>query len=164
MKALVIGGSGSGKSEYAEELAQRLKKNKVYYVACMTPYGSEGKRRIERHRRMREGKGFITIEQYRDIDCISVEDTVILECVPTLLANEMFGREPKDGGYVLGCLKKIEADNIIFVSDNVFDDGILYGGDTVRYMEELCRVNKGLGEYCDRVAEIVCGIEVKIKG
>lgn len=163
MKVLVIGGSGSGKSEYAEKLAMRLKKNKVYYAACMIPYGNEGKRRVERHRKMREGRGFITIEQYRDIDRISVEDTVIVECVSNLLANEMFGKNPKDGRYILNCLKNIEAENIIFVTNNVCEDGIEYSPDTVRYMEELNYVNAGLAVYADRVIEIVCGIEVRLK-
>lgn len=39
----VIGGSGSGKSEYAENLIKELqgntKDNKLYYIATMKPYG-----------------------------------------------------------------------------------------------------------------------------
>ncbi len=163
MKVLVIGGSGSGKSEYAEELALKLKKDRVYYIACMIPYGDEGIRRVKRHRKMREGKGFITIEQYRDIYKIKAEDTVIIECVSNLLANEMFGEHPKYGKYVLDTLKSIKAENVIFVTDNVFDDGIEYDDATIRYMEELSYVNKGLGEYADKVVEIVCGIAKEIK-
>lgn len=62
---LVIGGSGSGKSSYAEEVAVSLSKpqKKKYYLATMQVYDDEGQRRIARHRALRQGKGFVTIEQ-----------------------------------------------------------------------------------------------------
>ncbi len=163
MNVLIIGGSGSGKSQYAEELAQKLKKDKVYYIACMEPYGDEGRRRIARHRKMREGKGFITIEQYRDIDKVNTEDTVIIEGVSCLMANEMFKKKPKDGRYVLECIKKIKADNIIAVTDNVQEGGGDYDEATLRYMEELSYINAGLAEWADKVTEIVCGICIDMK-
>ena len=67
MLHLIIGGSGSGKSEYAENQAVLLSKKEdlsLYYIATMKPFGEEGKRRVERHRRLRSGKGFFTIEHY----------------------------------------------------------------------------------------------------
>ena len=61
---LVTGGSGSGKSAYAEKLVtEQYKKDSKYYIATMQVYDEEGKARIERHRQMRSGKGFTTIEQ-----------------------------------------------------------------------------------------------------
>ena len=65
MMILVTGGSGSGKSAYAEELAVSLTTagGQRYYLATMQPFGEEGRRRIERHKKLREGKGFLTIEQ-----------------------------------------------------------------------------------------------------
>ena len=163
MKILMIGGSGSGKSELAEDMALKIKKNTVYYVACMLPYGAEGKRRVERHRKLREGKGFITVEQYRGADKINVGDTVILECASNLLANEMFGDMPKNGEYVFRCIDNIKAENIIVVSNNIFDDGILYDSSTMRYMEELALLNSKLAEWADEVYEAVCGISVRIR-
>ena len=65
MRALILGGASSGKSEYAEafagELAAKENCGKVY-LATMRNDGPEAGRRIERHRRLREGKGFITVE------------------------------------------------------------------------------------------------------
>ena len=66
MLILVTGGSGSGKSEYAEGIAVSLAEREglpLYYIAAMKPYGEEGKRRVERHRRLRAGKGFQTVER-----------------------------------------------------------------------------------------------------
>lgn len=68
MITLIIGGSGSGKSAYAEDYvlstAADLPK---YYIATMQVYDAEGERKVERHRRLRAGKGFVTIEQPTDI-------------------------------------------------------------------------------------------------
>ena len=66
MIALVIGGSGSGKSAYAEQMAVKAAGNgSLYYVATMQVYDEEGKKKVERHQKMRAGKGFLTIEQPR---------------------------------------------------------------------------------------------------
>lgn len=68
MITLIMGGSGSGKSAYAEDyaLAQAGESSK-YYIATMQIYDAEGQRKVERHRKLRAGKGFITIEQPTDI-------------------------------------------------------------------------------------------------
>ena len=66
MITLVIGGSGSGKSAYAEQMAVKAAGNgSLYYVATMQVYDEEGKKKVERHQKMRAGKGFLTIEQPR---------------------------------------------------------------------------------------------------
>ena len=66
---LVTGGSGSGKSAYAELLLSGFENIRSrYYIATMQVYGEEGKKRVERHRRLRAGKGFITSEQTVQIE------------------------------------------------------------------------------------------------
>ena len=63
MMVVVTGASGSGKSEYAEGVAVKLAgKGDLYYLATMRVYGEEGVRRVERHRKLRAGKGFQTAE------------------------------------------------------------------------------------------------------
>ena len=66
MLRLIIGGSASGKSEYAERLVCSLPGKRIY-VATMEPFGEEGRERIARHRKLREGKGFVTAEVPRDL-------------------------------------------------------------------------------------------------
>ena len=63
MLALITGGSGSGKSAYAEELAASLHGRETYYVATMICRDEEGRKRVERHRRMRAERHYITIER-----------------------------------------------------------------------------------------------------
>lgn len=70
---LVTGGSGSGKSEYAEKLVTDSGFRERIYVATMEACGEEGRKRVERHRRLREGKGFFTKECPRGLDGITFE-------------------------------------------------------------------------------------------
>lgn len=92
---LVTGGSGSGKSEYGEGLILDIPDGERFYIATMEPSGSEAERRIARHRKLREGKGFFTIERPRDLGGLILpgegRKNVLLECVSNLAANEMFG-------------------------------------------------------------------------
>ena len=104
MITLITGGSGSGKSAYAEKyichaLNEKGYKEK-YYIATMQVFDDEGQRKIDRHRRLRAGKGFITIEQPRDIQnavsklqsesSLKTGRSALLECMSNLVANEMF--------------------------------------------------------------------------
>lgn len=113
MIALVIGGSGSGKSAYAEQMAVKAAGNgSLYYVATMQVYDEEGKKKVERHQKMRAGKGFLTIEQPRRLkeaakkvaaekvsagkvaaERVPAGKIVLLECMSNLVANEMFSEE-----------------------------------------------------------------------
>lgn len=98
----VIGGSGSGKSAYAEALAVSLAGGEpLYYLATMQIYDEEGERKAERHRKLRAGKGFITIEQPVNIAeaVVRIEaesGVLLLECMSNLGANEMFSGEGKN--------------------------------------------------------------------
>ena len=82
MMVLITGGSKCGKSSMAERLLQQFDGNK-YYLATMEPFGEEGKLVVDRHRQMRAGKGFQTIEQYTQIHQAEVKpgSGVLLECV-----------------------------------------------------------------------------------
>jgi len=67
MIVFVYGGSGSGKSSFAEKCLSSFGDDRLYYIATMKVYDAEGQAKIQRHRRLREGKGFITIEQPADM-------------------------------------------------------------------------------------------------
>ncbi len=66
MLTLIIGGAASGKSEFGENLVLSLPGQRVY-TATMEPWDDECLARIRKHRRQREGKGFLTLERYRDL-------------------------------------------------------------------------------------------------
>ena len=64
MITLITGGSGSGKSAYAEERITGFGERERIYIATMYPFDEESRQRVKRHRAMREKKNFQTIECY----------------------------------------------------------------------------------------------------
>ena len=66
MMTLIIGGSGSGKSEFAENYIMRqAKESQKYYIATMQIYDEEGHRKVLRHQKLREGKGLVVLNGRR---------------------------------------------------------------------------------------------------
>ena len=59
---LVTGGSGCGKSTWAEKLVQSLPGEKRIYIATMQVYDQESEKRVQRHRAQRANLGFRTVE------------------------------------------------------------------------------------------------------
>ena len=75
MLYIVTGGSGSGKSEYAEQIAVQCRNRiggALWYLATMRIWDDEGRKRVERHRRMRAAKGFETIERYTGLETLEL--------------------------------------------------------------------------------------------
>lgn len=189
MMALIIGGSGSGKSVYAEDyLAALISAGsfggripdvqfpaKKYYLATMRPCDSESRQRVERHRGQRKGKGFLTIEQPKDIQEAAKHmdgrhSAALLECVSNLVANEMFtGDGPAPEEYVaekvvngMASLKE-KLMCFVVVSNNVFEDGQAYDNTTMAYIRAMGRINERLAAMAEEVVEVVAGIPVMIK-
>ena len=173
---LIIGGSGSGKSAYAEDYMVSISEDrKKYYIATMQIYDEEGKRKVERHRMLRGGKGFSTIEQPIDIGKAAekMEDgerTALLECISNLTANEMFlgekpGTEEVITEKIVGEIAVLnrELTHLVIVSNNVFEDGNVYDKTTMAYIRAMGRINQKLAEMADEVVEVVVGIPIVIK-
>lgn len=96
MFILITGGCKNGKSLMAEKILTAYNVPR-FYIATMEPFGSEAKETIARHRKIREGKNFNTIEKYTDISEIKLpqNSAVLLECMCNLCANEMFSAKKK---------------------------------------------------------------------
>ncbi|MDD6303675.1 MAG: bifunctional adenosylcobinamide kinase/adenosylcobinamide-phosphate guanylyltransferase [Lachnospiraceae bacterium] len=182
MIALVIGGSGSGKSAYAEQMAVKAAgKGSLYYVATMQVYDEEGKKKVERHQKMRAGKGFLTIEQPRRLkeaaEKVAAErGTVLLECMSNLVANEMFSEENLSAVMDEAKIKQLSheiisgvtalqdsCDILIIVTNQIFEDGIRYDASTMDYIRLLGDINRQIAERAEQVVEVVAGIPIFIK-
>lgn len=176
MLIVVTGGSGSGKSAYAEERICRLfketeKRGELLYIATMFPYDQESFVRIERHQKMRAGKGFRTVECYRDLASLEIPEgsCILLECMSNLVANEMFQENGAKENTVSQVITGVEhllerAAHVCIVTNEIFSEEIPYAGDTRRYQEYLGGVNCALGKRADQVVEVVYGIGIFQKG
>ena len=174
MIALVTGGSGSGKSAWAEALALRLEPGEKTYVATMRAWGEEGAARVARHRALRAGKRFETVERPLDLLGLAAArnwkgQTILLECVSNLLANEMFdpdGAKENAPQAILGGVRALagQARHLVIVTNEIFSDGIEYDPDTRRYIRMLGEINQALAALADCAVEVVYGIPCPLRG
>ena len=172
MIILIIGTPDSGKSKKAEDLITELSEgdDKVY-VATMIPFGKEGEERIARHRRMREGKNFTTIECPVAVDKLtdSIDEiekkSILLECMSNLVGNEMHADGAEDNT-LEQLTEKIVTEvmhlgekcrNLVVVSNSFPEDEPEYDDDTRRYVKLLNEVNILLKEKSDQVYELIKG-------
>ncbi len=180
MVILVTGGSGSGKSEYAENrvlACAEFWKQKHFshlpcneevhtiYVATMYPYEEESDKKIARHRSMRAKKQFETVECYTHLEELRIPSPsiLLLECMSNLLANERYRPEGRPEQCVDVIRKGImhcaeQAEDLIIVTNEVSSDGICYDPETMQYIHLLGKINRMLTQIADEVVEVVYGI------
>ena len=203
MLTVITGGSGSGKSAYAEnyisDTALKYDNCNKYYIATMKVYDDEGQKKVERHKNLRRGKEFITIEQPNDIERMLVtleksynlsfsffaanyfkqdaicKNVALIECMSNLVANEMFTLDENGNSKIVSvqevCNKVTNGikvindyfEDLVIVTNNVFEDGVLYDDSTMRYIEALGIVNQQIAIMADHVIEVVVGLPVVIR-
>lgn len=174
MTHLIIGYEDSGKSEYAENLSMEISNGfQKIYIATMIPYGEEGQQRITKHKKQREGKGFLTMEKADHLEslCDDIKKypkaTCLLECVSNLLGNELYKgsynpnemdesrRQAEDNDIMQILHDEIESlidccDNLVMVSNDyeIRDD---YDNETIRYCNLISKANVMLSALADKV-------------
>lgn len=180
MIIFVYGGSGSGKSAFAEEISSHYGGSEKYYVATMKVFDEEGKERVAKHRRQREGRNFKLIEKPVLIESVCTDLAqekaagkkifLLIECLSNLVANEMFSdgsiisAEKVVDSVVKGLTEVFEsADDVVVVSNNVFEDGIGYDDSVCEYMHALGKINEWMCRKADKSYEVVVGIPLEIK-
>ena len=187
MLHVVTGGSGSGKSEYAEQLITGCGPLRRFYIATMQVWEEEGAARVRRHRAMRREKGFTTVERYVDLSGLELADpgwseepaqpmlpgppaapediAVLLECMSNLAANEFYRDEEKAFTNIMEGIFHLrqQCRELVIVTNEVSSDGTGYSEETMRYIALLGAVNRRLGQMADTVTEVVYGIPVAVK-
>lgn len=171
MFTLVIGGSASGKSEYAEQLVTSSGVFPRYYIATMQPFGEEGQTRIRRHRALRAQKRFETVERYTGLSGLTLPHpgAALLECIGNLTANELFSESRAGEQTVSAVVNGVEGlirstKELVVVTNDVFSDGVVYDPSTENYRVKLAEINRALAARADRVVEVVCGLPLYLKG
>lgn len=190
MNIFVSGGCKNGKSYYAQRRAKDLAAGgPLYYIATMIPHDEEDQARIKRHLLEREGWGFETIEQGKNLlqildrakadrPDINLSGTFLLDSVTAILENEMYPVALKERGEIeflgedLKAGERVKKDivafargieaaggNVIFVSDGIYGDMGEYSTSTEKYRKALAGCDRAIAEVCDRVVEIAYGNE-----
>ena len=171
MFTLIIGGSASGKSRYAESLFGPGTAAPRFYIATMGLFDQECQARTARHKAQRAGRGFETVERCLDLAGLELPkgSQALLEDMGNLVANELYspgGAGPGTAKAVLAGIDRLTArcGELVVVSNEVFLGGRDYVGDTLHYMKALAEINRAMAARADRAVEVVCGLTVFHKG
>ena len=171
MLELVTGGSGSGKSAYAESRIcewNRQDPKPLFYIATMYLYGEETEKKIERHRMLRKGKGFETLEWYTGLKLHLEEESlqgsdVLLECMSNLVANEMYmesGAGCHADQAILEGIRELnqQCSNLVIVTNEVFSESVPDSPEMKEYKRILGKINREIAIMADQVTEVIYGI------
>lgn len=177
---LLIGGAGSGKSHFAQELALKLG-GAVLFVATAVAGDEEMRQRIDKHRRKRP-PAWSTLEVTTEVgknilQKIGDARVVIVDCI-TLLANNIFSQYSEQGEQIdapliekrltaeieelIECTKQLDAHFIIVT--NEVGLGVVPPSQLGRlYRDLLAGANQKLAEAADEVYLMVAGLAMPIK-
>ncbi len=166
---LITGGSRSGKSRYALELAKSAKK--PFYIATGWAGDEEMDDRIKKHRRER-GRHWTTIETKTDISSAIEKagrkgaDFIIVDCLTLWVSNMMFEKKniEKEIRRVVEVIGSPRHAPLVFVTNEV-GSGIVPGDRLSREFRDAAGlVNQKIGAAVDNVVLTVCGQPLYIKG
>ncbi|MCC6580474.1 MAG: bifunctional adenosylcobinamide kinase/adenosylcobinamide-phosphate guanylyltransferase [Phycisphaeraceae bacterium] len=174
---LITGGCRSGKSGYAQQLAESLPGRRVYIATCPV-LDDEMRRRIDLHRQAREGKAWQTIEESMDLPGVLDQarsfDVVLVDCLTLWVSNVMFDAQQRsleidEHRMVLRSQAVLKAcsghpGTIVFVTNEV-GMGIVPENALARRFRDLAgRCNQTMAAGADRVVLMACGLPLNLKG
>lgn len=165
---LVLGGSRSGKSEFAEKIAGSLG-GRVFYVATATVRDKEMADRIRLHKERRP-QSWKTIEEEKDVLSVLKKgrqgDVYLLDCLTVWLTNLLL--ESKKEAYILeqavGIASSVKNGiHLVIVSSEV-GMGIVPESPLGRIFRDMAgKVNQLFAAKADQVYFTIAGIPVEIK-
>lgn len=163
----ITGGQRSGKSSYAQKLAESISLNPVY-LATAKCWDDEFKKRIQRHQ-MDRGEQWTNIEEEINISGIKLNKRVILlDCI-TLWATNIFTQNNFNIEQSLEFAKWqwnrfIDCNNTIIVVSNEIGMGVIPSEASVRgFVDFQGWLNQHIAKTADQVYFMVSGIPLKVK-
>ncbi len=167
---IITGGTRSGKSSHAVELAG--KQAKVVFIATCQPLDDEMKQRIDKHRADRPAE-WITIEEPLDI-AVAVKraadsaDTAILDCLTLYISNHLVKGNNEET--ILKDIEKLfitvrDSNLHLIAVTNEVGSGIVPDSKLGREFRDIAgRINQRMANQAEEVWLLTCGIPMKIKG
>jgi adenosylcobinamide kinase / adenosylcobinamide-phosphate guanylyltransferase len=167
---LLLGGSSSGKSQYALEEAKKLNK-KTAFIATASPGDNEMSQRITKHKKERPSH-WTTFEESADIiptlkKIGSQFDIVIIDCLTFLIFNLSKDNSVEENieKRVRELVKVLKSANhqTIIVSNEV-GLGIVPENPMARRFRDLAgKINQIVAQEADKVFFIVSGLPMQVK-
>ncbi len=167
----VTGGCRSGKSRYAQNLAEELaEKNRIFIATCV-PYDDEMKERVENHKKTRD-KTWSTIEAPILLaDAISgpyeKADVILVDCLTLWLSNLML--DPSETKNIKARVNELtqalkQAPCPVILVSNELGQGIVPENRLARkYRDLVGNTNQKIARVADFVVLVVAGIPMHIK-
>jgi len=170
--ALILGGARSGKSSFAQALAQKRGGEDVLFIATAQAYDDEMRTRIAHHRAVRPAS-WRTLEAPRDVAhalaTAPSAHVVVLDCVTLWTSNVLLAEEStvietmmREVDELLAWYRAAPSE-LIIVSNEV-GLGIVPDNALARtYRDVLGAVNQKLANAADEVFWLIAGLPVEIK-
>ena len=170
MHTLILGGARSGKSHYAEQLAQRSGQE-VVYIATAAAGDGEMAERIQQHQRSRPAE-WLTIEEPLALAKVLMEQAasekvILVDCLTLWLTNLLCCEdEARFAQETEALLEQISIlpGHIIFVSNEVGLGVVPMGELSRRFVDETGRLHQRLAERVGNVVFIPAGLPLAMKG
>ncbi|MBI2267655.1 MAG: bifunctional adenosylcobinamide kinase/adenosylcobinamide-phosphate guanylyltransferase [Armatimonadetes bacterium] len=172
---LITGGCRSGKSRYAEELAESFGSSLIYVATCPV-VDEEMRQRIARHQAARKEAGWRTIEETTDLARVLGEntgrETLLVDCLTLWVNNILYHTETQamdekrieEKCRILLDLCRLRPGAVIFVTNEV-GLGIVPENALARlYRDLMGRCNQVIAAGADVVTLVTCGIPLQLKG
>lgn len=175
---LITGGCRSGKSEYAEKLAESISDSRTYIATCPIIEGDdEMADRIARHKTMRAGKGWLTIEEpvllAEAIKNSDPDAVVLVDCLTLWINNLLFEAEKQhidlnESEIVKRCSKlkaacRTRTSATIFVTNEVGMGIVPVDPMTRLYRDLVGRCNQCVAAFSDYVVLLASGLPLSLK-
>ena len=174
MKTFILGGARSGKSSYAEKLAEDSGLE-VIYIATAQVYDEEFAERVRLHRQRRPAhwqlieEPFFLAKTLRDN--ARVDRILLVDCLTLYLAQwicpDCHAPEGKtwqeERADLLNTLNSIPS-SVILVSNEVGLGIVPMGGINRHYQDEAGRLNQAVASNCEQAVFMAAGLPLKLKG
>lgn len=167
----VAGGARSGKSNYAQQLAEQ-QSGELLYIAPARVEDVEMASRIELHRQARGDRWRLLEEQLwlvdRLPDAAAGKGALLLDCVTLWVTNLFFHFEEKQGPVLAEIDRLIELawqlDEPLYLVSNELGSGIVPENQMARKFRDLAGiVNQRLAAAADEAWLVVSGLPLKLK-
>jgi adenosylcobinamide kinase / adenosylcobinamide-phosphate guanylyltransferase len=172
---LITGGSRSGKSDYALQLAEELPEPWVFVATCPIT-DDEMADRIRKHRDRRSSK-WITIEEpvllSKAVGEQSNAGVILIDCVTLWINNLLYNAEKQNktiseadierlcGELAASC--RVVQSTVIIVTNEIGSGIVPENKSTRLYRDLVGKANQVIASYADEVYFVACGLPLALK-